>query len=89
MTPEQLTRLNNLENLLQSLLRVEDVSFIQNINRRAGTGIKSGVSSAATSITRSVNEVGTNTYNVAVAPDKKRKIVLEDGSVEYIGTYNT
>lgn len=89
MTPEERTQFNEMKKIVESLVAVENVPFIENINRRAGTGIKGGTSTVATSLTQAINEAGTGSYNVASVPDNKRQIILQDGTIEYIGTYNS
>lgn len=75
---------------LEALERVENVAFIKNIERRAGAGIKAGTETVATTITQAVrNSADTGSVDVAAEPDNKRQIILQDGSVEYIGTYNS
>lgn len=90
MTPQQEQRLNQLEALVQSLLRVENVAFIQNIKRRTTTGIASGTLSGGGTITEAVrNAADTGSENVAKNPDGKLQVTLGDGTVKYIGVYNS
>lgn len=90
MTPEDRQRLDTLEKLVQELYRVENVEFIENIKRRGGTGMKSDTIAAATTITTAVRNAADNgSENVAKVPDGKLKVTLSDGSVKYIGLYNS
>lgn len=79
-----------LKEIVMSLLRVEDVAFIKNIERRVNTGITNGAISAATSITEAVrNSADTGSESVAKNPDGKLAITLTDGTIKYIGVYNS
>lgn len=90
MSAEVRAYLEWLEARVSSLERGENVAFLKNIERRAGSGIKAGTETAATSIDTTVrNSAGTGTEIVAKRFDNKRQIILQDGTVEYIGTYNS
>lgn len=89
MTPQELERMNRLEKLVESLVRVENVPFIENIGRRAGTGVMSDTISANTTILKNVNEGGVAVYNVAKVPDGKLQIKLSTGEIKFIGIYNS
>jgi hypothetical protein len=88
MTPEQ--RIADLEKRLTALERVENIPFIQNIERRAGSGIKSGIQSVTTTIDQAVrNSADTGSVTVPKQFDFKLKVTLSDGSTKYIGGYNS
>ena len=91
MTPEEKREFNTLQKTVESLLRVENVSFIQNIDRRVrGDGIRDDSSTTTvTTIVQSVNEAGAGTYNVAKAPARKVEVTFTDGSTGFIGVYNS
>jgi hypothetical protein len=88
MPPELFATIEDLQQRLAALESVENISFIKNVQRRAGTGLRQGTSTVPSSITQTVRDSsGTTTVNVAKVPDNKRQIILSDGSVEYVGTY--
>ena len=90
MTPQELARMDRLEKLVQSLVRVENVPFIKNAERRlAVAGITSETPGVATTILKTVNEAGASTYSVAKLYDAKVEITLSDGSTRFIGVYNS
>lgn len=90
MTPEELTRLTNLETLVGTLLRVENVPFIENIKRRGSNGIKEDGVTSPTSITQLVRSSdGLSTVNVCKVPDQKLKIVLPTGTVYYLPAFTS
>jgi hypothetical protein len=90
MNPELRARLDDIVKRLDAIEAVENISFIKNISRRAGSGIKAGTETVATTITQSVrNATDSGAVDVAKVFDNKRQIILADGSIEYIGTYNS
>jgi len=89
MSPQEKTEFAQLKALVNALVRVENVSFIQNIQRNVDLGVSSGTETAATTILRAVNESGAASYNVAKVPDAKVPIVLSNGQIKYIGVYNS
>lgn len=89
MTPQEKQRLETLEKLVNSLLSVTNVPFIESLNRRLSTGIIDEDLFAATTISQAVDEGGVATYSVAKVPDGKLSITLTDGTVKYIGVYNS
>ena len=89
MSPQEKTEFEKLKALVDALVRVENVPFIQNIQRKVDLGVTSGTETAATTILRAVNEGGVASYNVAKEPDAKVPIVLTNGQIKYIGVYNS
>lgn len=89
MSPQEKQRLVKLEQIVDSLLKVTNVPFIETLNRRLSSGIVDEDISVATSISKSVNEAGVTTYSVAKVPDNKLSITLTDGTIKYIGIYNS
>lgn len=90
MTPQERQEFNQLKTLVQQLLRVENVEFIKNVERRVVLdGVTTGTPGAATSINQAVNEGGSATYNVAADYDAKVPITLSDGTTRFIGVYNS
>lgn len=91
MTPEERAEFNHYKQIVDSLVRVENVAFIQNIDRRVqGDGIRDESSTTTvTTIVQSVNEGGVGTYNVAKAPARKVGVTLTDGTTGFIGVYNS
>lgn len=90
MTPEERNRLDKLEKLVNSLLNVENVPFIGNLERRVATGIvDESTTTTVTSILKAVNESGSSTYNVAKVPDRKVGVTFTDGTSGFIGVYNS
>jgi hypothetical protein len=91
MTPQERQEFEILKRKVESLERVENIPFIENIKRRvAVTGITSGAITAATSITESVrNSADTGSETVAKDYDGKLQVTLSDGTVKYIGIYNS
>lgn len=90
MTPEEQQRLTNLEKTVAELLGVKNNSFIKNLERRLPAGIQdNSVSLNLTSVSRAVNESGIASYTVAKVPDAKLEVTLQDGSIKYIGIYNS
>ena len=90
MTPEERTQFNDMKMRLDALERVESVSFIENVKRRAVEGIRTDGETSAGTITSTVrNSAGTGTTDVAKVPDTKLKIVLSNGTVYYLGAYTS
>ena len=89
MSPQEKTEFAQLKALVNTLVRVENVPFIQNIQRRVDLGVTSGTETAATTILKAVSEGGLSSYNVAKVPDAKVPIVLSNGQIKYIGVYNS
>jgi len=90
MTPEEKTRLETLEKLVQSLLNVENVPFIENGKRRltepviTSLGLTEVISKDSTGstagVTQSVNEAGAGTYSVTDVPDGTLIVQDTDGA---------
>ena len=89
MSPQEKTEFEQLKALVNALVRVENVPFIQNIQRKVDLGVTSGTEIAATTILKAVSEGGLSSYNVAKVPDAKVPIVLSNGQIKYIGVYNS
>ena len=89
MSPQEKTEFAQLKALVNTLVRVENVPFIQNIQRKVDLGVTSGTETAATTILKAVSEGGLSSYNVAKVPDAKVPIVLSNGQIKYIGVYNS
>ena len=89
MTPQERTRLEELEKLVQSLQRVENVSFVENMKRRGSDTVRSDGTAAATSMLKAVNEGGASSYNVTTAPDVKLKVILVTGETYYLPAFNS
>ena len=89
MSPQEKTEFEKLKALVNALVRVENVSFIQNIERKVDLGVTSNTETVATTILKSVSESGSASYNVAKEPDAKVPIVLSNGQIKYIGVYNS
>jgi len=89
MSPQEKTEFQQLKALVNALVRVENVSFIQNIQRKVDLGVTSGEETVATTILKAVNESGASSYDVAKVPDAKVPIVLTNGQIKYIGVYNS
>jgi len=89
MSPQEKTEFEQLKALVNALVRVENVSFIQNIERKVDLGVTSNTETVATTILKSVSESGSASYNVAKEPDAKVPIVLSNGQIKYIGVYNS
>ena len=89
MSPQEKTEFEQLKATVNALIRVENVSFIQNIQRKVELGVTSGTETAATTILQAVAESGAASYNVAKVPDAKVPIVLTNGQIKYIGVYNS
>ena len=69
---------------------MESLDFIKNIERRVVLdGVTTGNVTGASTVNRSVNESGIATYNVAKAYDAKVAVTLSDGSVRFLGVYNS
>lgn len=84
MTPEERNRLDRLENLVQSLLRVENVEFLKSIERRVDFSEISPSGKATGSENTTVNEAGTGSHVVLSAPDGWVRV----GPNQNIPTYN-
>lgn len=72
MSPEEKNRFETLEKLVQSLLRVENVSFIENGKRRIaapvlGDGVQKFSTGSTAGVLKAVSESGASSYNVAQA----------------------
>lgn len=89
MTPSERTEFEALKKQVQSLMAVENVPFIQNLDRRIPKLIDKSSTTTVTSIIRSVNEAGTASYSVAKTPDRKLGVQLSDGTTVFIGVYNS
>ncbi len=91
MTPQEKQEFESLKKLVESLVRVENIPFIENVRRRVAiTGMTSGSISAATTITESVrNAADSGSETVAKDYDGKLQIILSDGTTKYIGIYNS
>lgn len=89
MSPSEKQRLAKLEMVVDSLLRVTSVPFIETLNRRLGSGIIDDNIVSSGTISSSVNEAGVAAYSVAKVPDGKMSIILTDGTIKYIGVYNS
>ena len=91
MTPEELARMNKLEKLVESLVSVKNIEFIESLKRRVTVaGITSGSLLANTTIVETVRDAaGTGTSVVAKDPDSKLQVTLSDGTTKYIGVYNS
>ena len=92
MTPEEQKRFTELENLVKSILRVENVSFIENGKRRIakpllGDGLQKDTTGNTSGMTKFVNEGGVSTYSVAKA--FTGSITIEDslGNTYKLGYY--
>ena len=92
MTPEEQKRLTDLEKLVQSLLRVENVTFIENGKRRIakpllGDGLQKDTTGNTSGMTKSVDEAGLSSYSVAKA--FTGSITIEDslGNTYKLGYY--
>lgn len=89
MTPQERQEFNTLRTLVQSLLNVKNVTFVENLERRV-VSISSGNLTDATSITESVrNSSDTGSETVAKNFDGKLEIIFKDGTRKYIGVYNS
>lgn len=89
MTPDQLKQFDEMQTKLNALLAVTDINFIENIKRRTGSSVKTEAGQSVTSISKAVSEAGSGSYNVAKVFDSKVPIYLSDGSLKYIGVYNS
>jgi len=89
MSPQEKIEFAQLKELVNALVRVENVSFIQNIERRVDLGLSNGAELATTTIIKAVDEGGVATYNVAKVPDAKLPLILSNGQTKYIGIYNS
>ncbi len=90
MTPQERQEFEALKRTVESLTRVENIPFIENIKRRVAiTGITSGAITGTGTITETVrNAAGTGTEVVAKDYDGRLQITLSDGTIKYIGIYN-
>ena len=81
---------DELKRRVDAIHAVQDVPFIENIKRRGAQGLIAGDPSSAGSISVAAGDP-TNTGSVAVAtsPDVKLQIFLPNGSVYYLGAYNS
>lgn len=90
MNPADRKRFERMERILNSIVQVEDVQFIENLKRRAGDSVRSDLETTAGSITTSVrNAADDGSESVASEFDGKVKIFLSDGTLRYIGVYNS
>lgn len=89
MTPLERAEFEALKRQVQSLMAVENVPFIQHLDRRIPKITDKSITPTVTSIVRTVSEGGTASYAVAKAPDRKLGVTLSDGATVFIGVYNT
>lgn len=91
MTPQEKQEFDELKKIVESLVRVENVPFIESIKRRGAVtgGVKSGTTLSASTITTTINEAGVAVKNVAKVPDGKLTVTLSDGTTKYIPIYNS
>ena len=89
MTPEERTEFDEMKRKLDSIARVEDVPFIENIKRRGGQGLRSDGTGTLSTIVKSVSEGGAASYDVCDAPDAKLKIVTASGTVYYLPAFTS
>lgn len=93
MTPDEKNRLETLETLVQSLLKVENVPFIENGKRRIaqpvlGDSVQRESTGGTSGLLQSVDEAGAGTYNVGVAPTGSIVLKDSDNNTYKIATYN-
>lgn len=88
MTPQEKQKMQELERRIIALERVENVSFIANVNRKIDGVTSNGENLSTASILRSVNEGGAASYSVAKEPDDKIQISV-GGVLKYIGVYDS
>lgn len=90
MTPEELERLERIEELLKSVALVEDPDFIDNIKRRGGQGLRTDGTTSASTITISVrNAADDGSETVCDNPDTKLKVVTPAGTVYYLPAFTS
>jgi len=91
MTPEERTEFDELKAIVAAIRGVKDVSFIQELKRRAlADAAKIGDTLVATTITQAVrNSADTGSINVAKVPDGKTAIIDAFGNIKYVATYNS
>lgn len=67
MSPQERAEFDRLKGLVEQMMKVQNVPFIENLNRRLDIGADASTKTAA-SATRSVNEAGASSYSVMYAP---------------------
>ena len=90
MTPEQLQQFNEMKRILQNVVAVEDVQFIENVKRRTGKGLTEDGTTSASTITQSVrNSTDTGSADVCAEPDTKLKIITATGTVYFLPAFTS
>lgn len=92
MTPQEQERFERLETLVDSLLKVENVPFIENGQRRIarpilGESIQKESTGGTSGVLQSVDEAGIGTYSVAKAFTGTITIEDADGNTFKLGHY--
>lgn len=89
MTPEFRQEWERYKRKIDAIYSVQDVSFIENIGRRAFGSVKTEASQDPASILKGVNEGGSSSYSVAKEFDGKVPFYLSDGTKKFIGVYDS
>ena len=90
MTPEQLQQFNEMKRILQNVVAVEDVQFIENVKRRTGKGLTEDGTTSASTITQSVrNSADTGSVDVCAEPDTKLKVITPTGTVYFLPAFTS
>jgi hypothetical protein len=89
MTTEQIIK--QLSDRVRDLETARNLSFVEELKRNALAGVPQiGVVLAAASITQAVrNAADSGSVNVAKVPDGKLPLTMPDGTIKYLGTYNS
>ena len=92
MTPQERTEFETLKNLVDSLLRVENVPFIENGQRRIATpilgeSIQKESTGSTSGVLTVVDEAGIGNYSVAKAYVGTITIETADGNTFKLGYY--
>ena len=92
MTPEQLAQFETMQRTLESLVRVENVPFIENSKRRIATpvlgeSLQKDSTGTTTGTTQAVNEGGVGAYTVPAEFDGTITIEDADGNTYKLGYY--
>ena len=89
MNPVDPREFKELQQLVKAMYEVQDAAFIGNLSRRVASSVRTEPPQSVGSISQAVNEGGSQTYSVAKVPDGKMPFYLSDGTLKYIGVYNS
>jgi hypothetical protein len=88
MSPQELERMNKLEQLVMSILRAENVSFIESIKRRGSGDIQLVDGASATGTTTNVrNAADDGSTTVADEYAGVMTLIDNDGNTYRVGYY--